>query len=254
VADDGIDQNLYLYNAPLLGDWTYWDCIARNPSPLARDLWVIDSGNDTALLADFGSGRLAGMKDQNGDYNLYLYNCPIPGDWTYWDAAARNPSPMARDFWAIPRGDDAAAMCGVDTTGDGESDSLLVVRNEYGDDNVYLWNMPVPGDWTYWDAVSRNPSPLARDFWVIPQRDATVGVTGIQRGASIDELGVMENLDTDYNFYIWNVPIPGDWTYWDAAARNPSPLARDLWKIPSRGPSLFIAAPRWGGASPTPIP
>ncbi|MDP8248086.1 MAG: PQQ-binding-like beta-propeller repeat protein [Candidatus Tritonobacter lacicola] len=240
----GTDRNLYLYNVPVPGDWSYWDADGRNPSALARDFWMIAHGNDTVtvMMADGGGSRIASMKDQSGDYNLYLWNSPVPGDWTYWDAHARNPSALARDLWIIPQGDDAAAMCGLDTTGDGDADSLLVVRNDGGDYLLYVWNMPLAGDWTYNDALARNPSALARDFWVIPQRNDIEQVVGIGRGAP-DELGVIENYVGDYGFYVWNAPEPGDWTYWDAASRNPSPLARDLWKIPEGNDTVGVAAP-----------
>ena len=242
-AAGGSDHCLYLYNFPVPGDWSYWDAASRNPSPLARDFWMITAGNDTALLAD-GGGHIAEMKDQGGDYNLYLYDVPYPGDWSYWDAAARNPSALARDLWIISQGDDAVAMCGMDTVGDGDSDSLLVARNEGGDYNVYLWNMPVPGDWTYWDAVARNPSPRARDFWSIPRYNGISYLAGINRGVGApDQLGVMENDGGDNNFYVWSAPRPGDWTYWDAAARNASPLARDLWQIPAGNNTVGITAP-----------
>ena len=238
----GIDYNLYLYNSPGPDDYTYWDAEARNPSPLARDFWMIDPRNDISLIADGGS-HLVTMKATGTDYNLYLYNSPYPGDYTYWDAEARNPSPLARDLWFVPGGNDAVAMCGVDTVGDGDSDSLLVVRNQSGTYGAYLWNMPAAGDYTYWDSLARNPSPLARDFWAIPPRDDIEYMSGIGSESVPDNLGVLENLGGDYNFYLWNMPVAGDWVYWDSAARNPSPLARDFWMIPSGNNMLGMAAP-----------
>ncbi|GAJ08128.1 unnamed protein product [marine sediment metagenome] len=53
----------------------------------------------------------------------------------------------------------------------------------------------------------------------------------------------MENFGGDYNFYIWNGPAPGNWTFWDSASRNPSPLARDLWSIPGVNDTVGMAAP-----------
>ena len=242
-APGGYDQNLYLYNAPVRGDWNYWGAAARNPSSLARDFWMIPSGNDITLITDGGS-YVASMKVTGGDYNLFLYHCPAPGDWTYWNAAGRNPSPLARDLWVIPQGNDAVTMCGMDTAGNGESDSLLVVNNVGGGYNIYLWNIPAEGDWTYYDAIARNPSPRARDFWSIPRRNNTTSVMGIDVGpASSDILGVMEDREGDYNFYLWNGPRPGDWTYWDAVARNPSPIARDFWVIPVGNNTVDMAAP-----------
>ncbi|MDP8247274.1 MAG: PQQ-binding-like beta-propeller repeat protein [Candidatus Tritonobacter lacicola] len=241
LKEDDSGQKLYIYSIPLKGDWTYWDLEARNPLPRARDFWAIPAGNDTELIADSG-GNIASMKNSNGDYNLYIYRRPYPGDWTQSDALARNSSPLARDLWIIPRGNNTVAMCGLDTTGDGDSDSLLLVRNEQGDHNVYVWNMPVEGDWTYWDALARNPAPIARDFWAIPQGNDITDVVGIHTG-SFDKLGVMEDSAGDYNFYIWNAPRPGDWTWWDAEFRNPSPLGRDFWLIPMGDNTVDMAAP-----------
>ena len=242
MMKDDEGQKLYIYNTPLKGDWSYWDLEARNPLPRARDFWVIPSGNNTELIADSG-GDLATMRNQAGDYNFYLYRRPYPGDWTQHDAQARNPSPLARDFWIIPQGNDTVAMCGLDTTGDGAADSLLQVRNELGDYGIYVWNMPTEGDWSYWDAMARNPAPIARDFWAIPQRNDIADVLGINKG-DIDELAVVEDNAGDYNFYLWNAPRPGDWTWWDADGRNPSPLARDFWLIPSGDDTVDVAAPR----------
>ena len=230
-VDGGFDQNLYLYYVPAVGDWTYWDSVSRNPSAAARDLWAIPSGNDTVLMADTDD-CLAVMRDDGGDYGLFLYNIPRAGDRMYWDAVSRNPSPVARDLWVIPSANDAVAMCGLDTTGDGDPDSLVVVRDSYGECRVYLWNMPVPGDWTYEDALARNLAPVAFDEWVIPQRGGIEFVTGVNSVAGFDELCVMENDGGDYNMYIWNAPRPGDSTEARALARNPSPLARDFWQIP----------------------
>ena len=243
-VDRGVDQNLYLYNMPLEGDWTYWDCFARNPSPLARDLWVIPARNDIVFIADAGD-YLAVMKDNRGDYNLYLYNVPRSGDWTFWDAFARNPSPVARDLWIIPYANDAVAMCGLDTTGDSDSDSLLVVREgSDGGQRLYIWNMPVPGDWTYRDSVGRNLVPLAVDGWAIPQRGGMKFVTGMSSGRKHDDLCVMENNDGDYNIYTWIAPQSGDLTMDEALARNPSARARDLWLIPAGNNVVGMSAIR----------
>ena len=82
-------------------------------------------------------------------------------------AASRNPSAQARDLWVIPAGDGIISLGGVDTGG-ASGDELCVMKDEGGDYNFYLYNLPEPGDATYWQTSARNPSPLARDFWVIP--------------------------------------------------------------------------------------
>ncbi len=67
-------------------------------------------------------------------------------------------------------------------------------------------------------------------------------VVGIGRGPG-DGLGVLEDMGVDQNFYIWNAPATGDWTYWDAESRNPSLLARDAWCIPLGNRTFGMAAP-----------
>lgn len=235
------DQNLFLYNAPVDGDWTFWDARSRNLPLIARDFWMIPAGNTISLMAD-GGEYLAVMKNRRGDSNLYLYNAPKPGDWTFWDAISRNPSPVARDLWVIPYANDAVAMCGLDTTGDRKADSLLVVRDVAGKQIAYLWNIPVPGDWTYADALWRNLLPRAVDGWAITRRDSIDLVTGLGSEAGYDELGVLESYRGDYNLYIWNTPRPGDLTEGDALARNPLPRARDLWAIPAGNNAIGMSA------------
>ena len=116
------DVNLYLYNSIVGGDWTYWDCDARNPSSVARDLWIMPVGNDAigiATVEDMNADGLDDLailkKEGAGDVNLYYYNALVPGDWIYWDCYARNPSALARDLWIIPVGNDAVGMTAVRT-------------------------------------------------------------------------------------------------------------------------------------------
>ena len=238
------DLNIYFWNAPVSEDWTRWDALARNPSPLARDFWQIPIGNDGIGLTSIdiseppdGSDDIALLVRQaSDDLNIYFWNSPEAGDWTRWDALARNPSPLARDFWQIPIGNDGIGLTSIDISEppDGRDEIALLVRQGVNDLNVYFWNSPVDGDWTRWDALARNPSPLARDFWQIPIGNDGIGITSIDvDGSGKDEIGLLvRQASDDLNIYFWNAPVPGDWTRWDALARNPSPLARDFWQIP----------------------
>ena len=249
VKESAGDRNLYLYNMPHPNDWTYWDAASRNPSPLARDFWLVPSGVGVFGMANAGDvdtdGRddIAVLKDNVGDQNLYVYSVPAVGDWTYWDAAARNPSPLARDLWRIPGNNDTVSLQGVDADGDGAGDRLAGIRSEGGDQNLYLWNVPAAGDWTYWDAAARNPSPLARDLWMVPSGNSVIAAGCADAdGVGGDELCVMKDENGDQNFYVFNVPAAGDRTYWDALSRNLSPLARDFWLIPSGSTAAFMTA------------
>ena len=236
------DLNIYFWNAPDAGDWTQWDALARNPSPLARDFWQIPIGNDGIGLTKIdisdppdGNDDIALLVRQaSNDLNIYFWNSPEAGDWTRWDALARNPSPLARDFWQIPIGNDGIGLTAIDIDGNDSDEIALLVRQGVNDLNVYFWNAPVAGDWTRWDALARNPSPLARDFWQIPIGNDGIGITAIDvDGTDKDKIGLLVRQGAnDLNIYFWNAPVPGDWTRWDALARNPSPLARDFWQIP----------------------
>ena len=242
------DANLYYYNAPVPYDWTYWNAFSRNPSPLARDFWIIPSGNNVIDMApailDGGEGGLAIIKrDGASDLNLYLYRNLTAGDWTYWDAYSRNPSPLARDFWMIPSGNDALSLATLDVDG---GEGLAVLKREGGvDDNLYLYTLPAAGDWTYWDAYSRNPSPLARDLWIISSGNNVIDIAAVDISLPPDgagELAVLTRNADDVNIYYYNALLPGDWTYWDAFARNPSPVARDFWMIPSGNDAVSMTA------------
>ena len=153
---------------------------------MARDLWVIPSSNDiidlTAIDA-YGDGNnelVILKKEEMGDVNIYYYNSLVDGDWTYWDAIARNPSPMARDLWVMPSSNDVIDLTAIDAYGDGNNELVILKREGAGDVNIYYYNSLVPGDWTYWDAIARNPSPYAEDFWIIPVGNDAVGITAIR--------------------------------------------------------------------------
>ena len=240
------DLNIYFWNVPDAGDWTRWDALSRNPSPLARDFWQIPIGNDGIGLTSIdigeppdGADDLALLvRQEANDLNIYFWNSPDSGDWTRWDALARNPSPLARDFWQIPVGNDGIGLTSIDIDEppDNRDEIALLVRQGEDDLNVYFWNSPVPGDWTMWNALARNPSPLARDFWQIPIGNDGIGITSIDISEppdGRDEIALLVRQEAnDLNIYFWNSPVPGDYRRWDALARNPSPLARDFWRIP----------------------
>ena len=185
----GIDYNLYIYNSPARGDFTYDAAWSRNIVPIAHDKWFIPQGNDAVALAgvdldgDFSNDGLAAMRNQSGDYNLYIWKIPEPGDWFYSQAEARQNgyggpgTPQARDFWLIPAGNNIVAMAPVQYRAAPEA-KIAVIKNQGGDQNLYLYNLPKCPDRTYYDAVVRNPTPLARDFWIIPAGNHIVDTLG----------------------------------------------------------------------------
>ena len=274
-ADKGYDYNLYLYNDLHVGDTTYWDAITRNPSPIARDLWVIPGGNDTigmTLVAmKDADGRdinaLAVMKNQGGDQNIYLYNTIVADDWSYWDAISRNPSPIARDLWIIPQGDNTSLLTRTDLDGD-TIDELAVMKNYGWKQKLFVYNTPVVGDWTYWDAFMRNwngeirQNYRAMDEWYIPRSSNVVAMGGM-RAVKTGETSWGEGLVTvesdggNQKLYVWKVP-PALWlpqsmwqmqnsqkqfgtNPWTGAPAVGSPQGQDLWIVPQRNDIRTLA-------------
>ena len=230
-----ISSNLIQIKLPnTLGNGTYGITVT-NPDTKSHTL------PDCITIADVCEGpeEIALLVRQaSNDLNIYFWNAPVTGDWTRWDALARNPSPLARDFWQIPVGNDGMGLTSIDISepADGRDEIAILVRQGLNDLNVYFWNAPVTGDWIYFDALARNPSPLARDFWQIPIGNDGIGLTSIdisEPADGRDEIAILVRQGaSDLNIYFWNAPVAGDWTRWDARARNPSPLARDFWQIP----------------------
>ena len=240
VREGADDLNIYFWNAPVAGDWTRWDALARNPSPVARDLWQMPLGNEAVGITSIDidgdeKEELATLVREGAyDLNIYFWNAPVAGDWTRWDALARNPSALARDFWQIPLGNYAVGITSNNIDSAGRKELGLLVREGADDLNIYFWNAPVAGDWTRWDALARNPSAVAKDLWQIPVGNYAVGITSVDLNKDgKEELGIIvREYNEDLNIYFWNAPVAGDWTRWDALARNPSAVARDLWQIP----------------------
>jgi len=101
------------------------------------------------LRAPPGQTVLGAIQRKGVDQNLYQYYAPEPfetyypgasGDWTYWDAAARNPSPyyQAKDLWIVPQGNNVVAAAPVDIDGDGY-DEVAAKKNRGGDYNFYVY-------------------------------------------------------------------------------------------------------------------
>jgi len=234
------DVNLYYYNNLVRGDWNWSQAYFRNHTPYCRDLWKVPAGNNiidiTAVRGTSTPLLYALKKRSQGDLDLYLYSGLAKGDRTFSDALARNGWPRARDLWFIPGGDDAIGIEAVDISNpqDGTEELAILKKQNVSDLNLYYYKMLVTSDWSYWDAASRNPSPVARDLWIIPRGNNAVDFTSVSSGGYVNNLMVVKREGiNDLNVYMYNNPVEGDWTYWDAIARNPSPLARDLWVLPA---------------------
>lgn len=210
MKNENGDYNLYVYNSPG----------GSSPQLIrAMDLWNIPSGDNTVAIAgvDYnGDGReeLSIMKNENGDYNMYIYFAPTTTEATFL---------IGGDKWNIPSGDNVVAMTGLDIDGDGR-DEIAVMKNESGDYNLYVYRAP----------NGMEPAALAgADKWEIPSGDNTVGITGIDiNDDGIDELGIMKNENGDHNFYVYQAPT--------TVGAMPK-LAGDKWNIPSGDNTIGIA-------------
>lgn len=210
MKNENKDYNFYVYNSP------------NGSSPQlirAMDLWNIPSGDNTVAIAgvDYngdGKDELAVMKNENGDYNLYIYFAPTTTEATFL---------IGGDKWNIPSGDNVIAMTGFDVDGDGK-DEIAVMKNEGGDYNLYVYRAPNGMEPT---------ALLGVDKWSIPDGNNTVGITGVDiNDDGIDELGIMKNESGDYNFYVYQAP---------ATVGAMPKLAGDKWNIPSGDNAVGVA-------------
>lgn len=210
MKNENGDYNLYVYNSPV-----------GSTAQLVRamDLWNIPSGDNTVAIAgvDYnGDGRdeLAVMKNEGGDYNVYIYFAPTTTEAAFL---------IGGDKWNIPAGNNVVAMTGLDIDGDAK-DEIAVMKNENGDHNLYV----------YYSPNGMEPAVLAGiDKWEIPSGDNTIGITGIDiNDDGRDELGIMKNENGDHNFYVYQAPT----------GTGPMPLlAGDKWNIPSGNNVVGIA-------------
>lgn len=210
VKNEDGDYNLYVYNSPS----------GASPQLIqAMDLWNIPSGDNIVAIAgvDYnGDGReeLAVMKNESGDYNMYIYYAPTTTEATLL---------IGGDKWNIPSGDNTVAMTGLDIDGDAR-DEIAVMKNEGGDHNLYVYNAP----------NGMESAALAGvDKWEIPSGNNTIGITGIDIDDNgVDELGIMKNENGDYNFYVYQSPT--------TIGAMPL-LAGDKWNIPTGDNTVGIA-------------
>lgn len=101
LKNESYDHNFYIYNAPVG---------SQACTMIASDFWNIPSGSNVTSIAgvDYsGDGykdKIAVMKNENGDFNLYVYNAP---------AAIGTPATLyGTDNWNIPSGNNVVDLGG----------------------------------------------------------------------------------------------------------------------------------------------
>jgi hypothetical protein len=229
VINGGTDFNLYVYKVSPDGNITL----------IGADLWDIPSKNNFLYMAAVdsdhdGKDEIAVLKgDQDNvssfhDHNLYIYRAPVGN--INADGSIRNPGYLLLSFdnWQIPSGNDIVAMAGVDVNRDGLKE-LAVMKNENGDHNFYIYDLP-----TRVDRGGEFGSLRAYDLWNIPAGNNTVAMAGgdfdgdgFANDVMLIKRDRMSNGRIDYNAYFYRVPERTD-----GGGQWGSFLGEDLWTIP----------------------
>ncbi len=196
------DEDFVLYNMP---------SGQQAASEIGADLWSIPGGNDIVSICGLdsdgdGVDELAVLKNENADYNLYIYEVP---------SGAEAKLPIASDLWSIPSGSNAVSICGVNLSDSGP-DKLAILKNESGDQNLYIYDAPT---------TDEACSAIASDLWNIPGGSNVISMAGVDYSDTgrKDRIAVLKNANGDYGLYVYNLP---------SALLTPATLhGQDLWNI-----------------------
>ena len=205
------DYNFYSYNSP---EGTQ-ACDVQD-----SDMWNIPDGNNVIAQAFLDGDKIGVIKNEQGDYNFYLYNAPQGQE-----AATQ----IGADYWNIPGGNNIVSIAGLDSDGDSQ-DELAVLKNENGDHNLYIYELP-SGD----EAKSK----IASDLWNIPFGNNVISICGINiQDSGSDKIAVLKNESGDHNLYIYDAPTS------DQACTK---IVSDLWNIPDGNNVISIAGIDYSG-------
>ena len=211
VKNENGDHNFYSFAAP---EGTQ-ACDIQD-----SDMWNIPGGNSVKALAFLDGDKIGVIKNEQGDYNFYLYNAPQGQE-----AATQ----IGADYWNIPGGNNIVSIAGLDSDGDSQ-DELAVLKNENGDHNLYIYELP-SGD----EAKSK----IASDLWNIPFGNNVISICGINiQDSGSDKIAVLKNESGDHNLYIYDAPTS------DQACTK---IASDLWNIPGGNNVISIAGIDYSG-------
>ncbi len=211
VKNEQRDYNFYVYNSPEGSQ----ACDIQD-----SDMWNIPDGNNVIAQAYLDGDKIGVIKNEQGDFNFYLYNAPQGQE-----AAIQ----IGADYWNIPGGNNIVSIAGLDSDGDSE-DELAVLKNENGDHNLYIYELP-SGD----EAKSK----IASDLWNIPFGNNVISICGINiQDSGTDKIAVLKNESGDHNLYIYDAPTS------DQACTK---IASDLWNIPDGNNVISIAGIDYSG-------
>lgn len=156
---NGNDFNLYIYE-PISGTGA--------ATLVATDYFEIPSGNNVIAMAGVdangdGQDELAVMKNDGGDFNLYVYEVP---------QGFGQGRLIGADLWNIPAGNNAVAMTGVDYDGNG-TDEIAVLKAEASgrDQNLYVYAAPMG---------EQHCALLGWDNWNIPGGNNGIAIAGVR--------------------------------------------------------------------------
>jgi len=152
------------------------------------------------------------IKNDSKDYNFYSYNVPN-------QIEARGV--IGADFWNITSGNKVVAATEIKISG---VTKVGVVKNEGGDYNFYLYNMP--------NGI-QGATSIGADYWNIPSGNNVVSIAGVDTdGDGTDEVAVMKKENGDYNLYIYRAP---------SGTQATNLVGKDLWNIPSGNNTVALA-------------
>lgn len=119
---------------------------------------------------------------------------------------------------------DGISLSGVDTDGDGRT-SVGVLKNEYGDQNYYVYN-------TF--TSLQHAAQQSQDLWNIPSGNDVIATTGVDVTCDgIDEVAVLRNEGGDHNVYFYSSPHSG--------SQHMPLISYDKWNIPDGNRVIDIA-------------
>jgi hypothetical protein len=167
-----------------------------------------------------GTDEVAVMKNDRGDYNLFVYKVP---------SGVQATQQVGADYWNIPGGNNVVAMAGLgDINGDGKGD-LGVIKNKKGDYNFFVYKAPLG---------TKAMSQIGADYWKISAGNNVVDIAGVGdvNNDGWRDVAVMKRVRKswgwDYNLFVHRIPTK---------TQAMSAFGKDYWKIPAGNNTLFLS-------------
>ena len=197
----GNDMNLYIYEAT--ADF-------NTAEPVGANHWDLpDNGTIAIAGVDHdgdGVDEIAALKNQGGNFNLFLYEAPV---------GVQNTPQVGANFWALPDGG-TFDIAGVDHDGDGV-DEIAALKDQGGDLNVFLYEAPVG---------TQDTPQVGASYWALPD-GGTIAIAGVDHdGDGVDEIAALKDQGGDLNLFLYEAPV---------GTQNTPQVGADYWGLPDGG-------------------